>query len=495
MNINNITYNTPDGKELFKDANLSIKEGVFFGLVGPNGSGKSTLLKIISGEIIPHSGQINFNRDLLWFMRQSTRPDLWEQNVISYITEEVGIADLERSMDNTDWNDVKSVEKYSDIETSFNILGGYNFASKVAEVLWWLRAEFNPESNLHQLSWWQVSRVLLATALLKWKSLLLLDEPTNNLDKTGRAWLCDYLQGNSAPSSALIVSHDRDFLDETTQETLYIDPKKWRIFSFWWNYSEFRAYMQNKERIEKEKYERILSELRDKKASLNDAKNAAQSNAKSKKLKSSNTDWLSKWFLKNKGEKKWWQALQQKQRSVDALERDLGERPDFEDMPKFSFSEWGELLGGIEVSNITFEYKSGGQQFKVPFFEARPANRILMEWVNGSGKTTIIKLLTWHLKPLSQDKYILHPSIKVWIFDQKDILVWNDFTPLEYLKKDFLEVPLESLYSSLAHFGISGHLFNQKLNTLSEWQRCRVRLAHLKLQKANCLILDEVPII
>jgi len=492
MNIKWITYNTPDGWELFRDASLSIREGVIFGLVWPNGSGKSTLLKIISGEITPQSGQVNFKRDLLWFMRQSARHDLWDKDVISYITEEVGIADLERIMDSTDWNDEKSKDAYSEAETSYSILDGYHFASKIDEILWWLWAEFKLDSKLHELSWGQVSRVLLAVALLRGRKLLLLDEPTNSLDKAGRDWLSKYLQGWSAPDSALIVSHDRDFLDETTDATFYIDPKKWKIFSFWWNYSEFRTYMQKKSQTERDEYERKLAEVHDKRKDLKDAENAARWRGRSYKLSSSNTDGLSKWFLKNKGEKKSGQVLKQTQRSLESLEKDLWERPDFEDIPKFSFSEWGELVGGIEVSDIFFRYKDSGQEFIVPSFEAKPGNRILIEWPNWSWKTTIINLLTWQLDPLSQGKYVLHPSMKVWIFDQKDILTWSELTPLEYLKKDFSEFPLEDLYSSLAHFWVSGALFHQKMNTLSEWQRCRVRLAHLKLQKANCLILDEV---
>ncbi|HSI89943.1 MAG TPA: ATP-binding cassette domain-containing protein, partial [Adhaeribacter sp.] len=265
ISINNLDFHF-GSRTLYEDANLHIKPKDKIGLIGLNGTGKSTLLRVLVGEYKPDSGTIQMSKD--------TTIGFLNQDLLSYDTHEsilsVAMQAFERALEvqkeidevlhkmDTNYED-SLVEKLAKLQDEFDALDGYNIQSKAEEILEGLG--FTTEELQRPLKTfsggWRM-RVMLAKILLQKPSLLLLDEPTNHLDLPSIKWLENYLEGYEG--AVIIVSHDREFLDKTTNMTVEVSQAKLNVYAG--NYSFYLEEKELRNEIQKGAFENQQAHIR-----------------------------------------------------------------------------------------------------------------------------------------------------------------------------------------------------------------------------------------
>jgi ATP-binding cassette subfamily F protein 3 len=236
ISINNLDFHF-GSRTLYQDANLHIKPKDKIGLIGLNGTGKSTLLRVLVGEYKPDAGTIQMSRETtLGFLNQDLLSyDTHESILIVAMQAFEEALDLQKKIDEvllefeTDYRD-ELVDKLAKLQEQFEALDGYNIQTKAEEILEGLG--FSTEELQKPLKTfsggWRM-RVMLAKILLQKPSLLLLDEPTNHLDLPSIKWLESYLEGYEG--AVVIVSHDREFLDKTTNMTVEVAQQKLNVYA------------------------------------------------------------------------------------------------------------------------------------------------------------------------------------------------------------------------------------------------------------------------
>jgi len=229
--------------DIFSGLSLSIPRGARIALVGPNGIGKTTLLRVIAGEEPPTAGGVHYARGLtIGYLPQESVLEseytLWDECLLPFAelrVQEAELARLEDAMSRADHRP-EDVERYGVLQARFELAGGYEYETRIRQVLTGLG--FSPDEfhmPLVHLSGGQRTRALMARLLLEAPTLLVLDEPTNHLDMAAVEWLEGYLK--DWDGAALIVSHDRYFLDRTVERLLVIDERV--LVGYWGGYSEY----------------------------------------------------------------------------------------------------------------------------------------------------------------------------------------------------------------------------------------------------------------
>jgi ATP-binding cassette subfamily F protein 3 len=242
LSINNLSFYF-GSRPLYENANLHIKPKDRIGLIGANGTGKSTLLRLIVGEYQPDAGTISKSGDCtIGFLNQDLLSYQTNDSILSVAMQAFERENaLQKQMDKvlhqmeTDYKD-QLVDKLTRLQEEFEILGGYTIQSKAEEILEGLGFTTEDlERPLKQFSGGWRMRVMLAKLLLQKPSLLMLDEPTNHLDLPSIEWIENYL--NNYEGAVIIVSHDRQFLDNAVNMTVEVAQQKLNIYAG--NYSYF----------------------------------------------------------------------------------------------------------------------------------------------------------------------------------------------------------------------------------------------------------------
>src|SRR5690554_6328783 len=233
---------------ILEDINFNLEDGDKVGVLGLNGTGKTTLIEIISGALDSDSGTIMLQKGLsLGYLKQHTKIEssltIFNECLKVFddlILMEERIRTLEVEISSLSEENPQSLEKpmseYGHLLEEFNSKGGYEYKSRIKGVLKGLGfIEEDFDKNVDILSGGQKSRVSLAKLLLENPDLLLLDEPTNHLDISAIAWLEKFL--NDYSGAALIISHDRYFLDNVVNKIFFMENKK--LYQYNTNYSGF----------------------------------------------------------------------------------------------------------------------------------------------------------------------------------------------------------------------------------------------------------------
>src|SRR5438477_9045775 len=225
------------GRTLFADASLQVNRQDRIGLVGPNGAGKSTLLALILGEESPDEGKVELERNVsLGYLPQETAP-AEDQTVIelaSAISPE--FAKLQKLIHAWDNNHPEVTEYHDDLHTRFEELGGYRVEAKAKKILAGLSfRETDFQRPASEMSGGWVMRAHLARLLVQEPDLLMLDEPTNHLDLEALLWFQEYLE--NYPGSILLISHDREFLNQIADSILEI--RQSRLIRYRGNYEDY----------------------------------------------------------------------------------------------------------------------------------------------------------------------------------------------------------------------------------------------------------------
>lgn len=455
--------------EVLKNVNFHLEEREKAALIGPNGAGKSTLLKIIMQEMSADSGEIIISRGkTIGYLAQHQElisgHTIYEEllEVKQYILDmEEKIRIMEQNMKTVTGRELDELlANYSRLTHQFELENGYSCKSEIVGVLKGLGfTEDEFSKKVDTLSGGQKTRVALGKLLLSNPDIILLDEPTNHLDMDSIAWLENYLLNYKG--AVFIVSHDRYFLDKVVTKVVEIDHGNVRMFQG--NYS---AYAQKKAQIRDAEY----------KAWLNQQQEIKHQEEVIAKLKSFNRE-------------KSIRRAESREKMLDKIE--VLDKP-VEDTMEMKLTLTPRIISGNDVLTVTDLSKSFPQQqlFSHIDFSIQRGERVAVIGANGTGKTTILKILNG-LIPADEGTVELGSKVLIGYYDQEHHVLNMDKTIFEEISDDYPYLTTTEIRNVLAAFLFTGDDVFKPIHTLSGGERGRVSLAKLMLSEANFLILDE----
>jgi ATP-binding cassette subfamily F protein 3 len=492
--------------DIFLDIDLTIPKQARIAIVGPNGIGKTTLLRVLLGLEEASAGNLQRAKNLTIgylpqeAMLQGTH-SLW-QECLEAIPElldlESELARLEAAMGDPGQAE-EALERYGPLQRTFEGQGGYEYETRIRQTLGGLG--FDPgdfHRPITQLSGGQRTRALLARLLLSRPDLLVLDEPTNHLDIRAVEWLEGYL--SQWEGAALIVSHDRYFLDRVVDHIWEMNRDG--LETYRGNYSAYLVQRQERWALrqaafesEKERLEKELDYIHRNIA----GQNTLQAKGRLKRL-SRTLDAIERGGFQAVENKKWSQVsdetgassqmmtVDEATRRVNALRNPLV-RPPHLNLNLNARRRSGNLV----LRTLDLEVGYADEQrplFQVPDLVLKRRECAALIGPNGAGKTTFLKTLLGILPPFSGE-IILGASLDVAYFAQAHEDLKPERTLVEEIESvapQLLEAEIRKL---LARFLFTGEDVYRRVATLSGGERGRLALAKLSLTSANLLLLDE----
>lgn len=463
-------------KKVLNGFNLELKTGERVALIGPNGSGKTTIFKIITGEENLNAGTVSIRKGGTVGMLSQIPPIFPDETTVrevliigkkQIIEIEQKMHELEKRMATCTPEQMEVLLKsYGSLQEAFDNLGGYKLESDISKVCngFKIKPEML-ERNFNTLSGGEKTIVYFASLILSEPSILLLDEPTNHLDIDTLEWLEEYLKNYNG--SILISSHDRYFLDKVTNKTVLIDRGKEEIF-----FGNYSYYLEENER-------RIMAEFEDFK---DQQKQIAAMKASIKKLQEFGR-------LAFPGGESFFKRAASIQKRLDKLE--LLEKPETKKELPLDFQV--QKRSGKEVlimDNISLMI---GDRILLEDSDIhiRYGEKVCLMGKNGTGKSTIIKLLFNDTPAEIVDGEIkIGSNVNIGYLPQEIHFEDESATVLE-TARNFFEGTETSLRATLAKFLFYGENVFKKVGTLSGGEKVRLKLLELIQKKANFLILDE----
>ena len=458
-----------DGVTILQDASFHIEEREKAALVGINGAGKSTLFRIIVGELSPDNGQVILAKGkTLGYLAQHqemenelTIYDCLLQVKQHILDMEIRMREMEAEMKHTTGEALtKLMDSYSRLTHEFEMENGYAYKSELTGVLKGLGfQEEDFQKQVSTLSGGQKTRVALGSLLLSKPDIILLDEPTNHLDMDSIAWLETYLL--NYPGAVFIVSHDRYFLDKVATKIVEIDNGKVSVFTG--NYS---AYSEKKSLLRKAAYQ----------AYLNQQQEIKHQEEVIAKLKSFNRE-------------KSIRRAESREKMLDKME--VLEKPvEIDSSMKITLKP--RITSGNDVLTVEGLGKSFPPLtlFEDLNFSVKRGERVAIIGNNGTGKTTILKILN-EIVPPDTGCFHLGSKVHIGYYDQEHHVLHNEKTIFEEISDDFPKLTNTEIRNLLAAFLFTGDDVFKPIQALSGGEKGRVSLAKLMLSEANFLILDE----
>lgn len=456
---------------LFREINFQINEKEKVAIVGINGAGKSTLFRIITGELSPDSGEIiRSSQTSLGYLAQNSTLDsnltIYEEilSAKAYIIQmEEELSIMEHAMalhaENEEAFEQLSI-KYTNLRHEFEVLDGYSYKSRVKGVLKGLGFNDNEFSKLASiLSGGQKTRLALAKILVTSPDILLLDEPTNHLDIHATEWLESYLLSYSG--TLLIISHDRYFLDKIVNKVIELESSKCKTYIG--NYTFYAQHKSMDREIDEKHYENQQKEIKQQEEII-------------KQLKS---------FNREKSVKR----ARSKEKLLDKVERldkpqNLNDKMHFTLKPRFE--------SGTDVLSIKDLKKAFTKEplFQGVTFDIFKGERVALIGNNGTGKSTIFKIITDHIAP-TEGKIKLGFNVHVGYYDQEHSLLNPLNNLIDEISDDYPEMNIGDIRNVLAAFLFTRDDVFKLTSSLSGGEKGRLTLAKLMLSQSNFLLLDE----
>ena len=438
-------------------------------LVGPNGAGKSTILKMIVGELPTDSGNVILTRGkTLGYLAQHQNMD--SSNSIydevksakaHLIAMEEQLRSIELEMKDLSGSELNSrMETYHRLTAAFERENGYAYESEITGVLKGLGFQEDEFSRpVATLSGGQKTRVSLGKLLLSKPDILLLDEPTNHLDLNSITWLETYLLNYTG--AALIVSHDRYFLNRIVTKVIEIEAGQ--VMTYLGNYSDF-SYKKKQLR------EARLKEY------LNQQQEIKHQEAVIEKLRS---------FNREKSIKR----AESREKMLNKIERI--EKPQ-EINTDIHLTLTPSVVSGNDVLSIEHLSKAFPPQqlFSDVSFEIKRGEHVAIIGDNGTGKTTLLKILNG-LVDADHGSFTLGTNVHIGYYDQEHHVLHMEKTIFDEISDDYPSLTNTEIRNMLAAFLFTGDDVFKLIGDLSGGERGRVSLAKLMLSEANFLILDE----
>lgn len=455
--------------QIISDATFHLEDREKAAIIGINGAGKSTLLKIIVGELSADAGQVTLAKDkTLGYLAQ--HQNLASDNTIydeilsvkqNLIDMEAQLRTLELKMKDEEGDALERLlEQYTRLNHEFEQNNGYAYRSEVTGILKGLGFHENDfDLQVNTLSGGQKTRIALGKLLLSRPDIILLDEPTNHLDMGSIGWLENYLLTYSG--SVLIVAHDRYFLDKIVSKIIEIDNT--RVTSFSGNYTDYAAKKAILRNMQLKEYFNQEREIRHQEQVIT-------------KLKQFNRE-------------KSIRRAESREKMLDKIER--VEKP-AELNDKMNIRLEPKVQSGNDVLTVKGLAKSFDRHllFSGIDFEIKRGERIALIGNNGTGKTTMLKIINGLIPA---DAGEVRPGAKVCIgyYDQEHHILDPDKTLFEEIQDTYPDLNNTQIRNTLAAFLFTNDDVFKYIRELSGGERGRVSLAKLMLSNANFLILDE----
>ena len=488
LQVSNI-HKTFAGETLLDGVSFTMNRGDRFGLVGPNGCGKTTLLRIITGQLPADQGSVRLGpgpvragylAQALEYPPDATVADILRQAVAELTAAEGRLAELAAAMgEATGEMQTTLLAEYGRTLDDFEQRGGYGLAARIDAVLDGLGlAGLDRTMPVAVLSGGQKTRLGLARLLLNQPDVLLLDEPTNHLDIEALEWLEQFLR--HYPGAALVISHDRAFLDNLVDSILEIDPLTHRLRAFPGNYT---AYLEAKVR-EREKQ---WAAYKDQQAFIQRLESTiVQKEGYARSIEQGTIDFAVRKVAMGIARR---MVVQRKR-----LER-LLESEERIDKPALSWQMKLDFGPAPESGREVLVLEDVAMRFgEVELFHdvnltLRAGERIALIGPNGSGKTTLARLIIGELTP-TRGRVRLGSNVRVGYFAQQQEGLDPDSTPLATIRA--VAAMDETTTRSFLHFFLfGGDSVFTPVRLLSFGERARLGLARLVAQGCNFLVLDE----
>ena len=456
-------------KKVLSDVTFHLEKGDKAALIGINGAGKTTLLKIIVGKMQPDDGSVTFAKDTSFgYLAQDQGLDSGSTIYEELVSEKQHVIDMEQRLSSLEAR-MGSVSgealdelmaDYHRLQDEFQMENGYAWRGEITGVLNGLgfkQEEY--DQRIGTLSGGQKTRVALGKLLLRRPEIIILDEPTNHLDITSIRWLENWIIGYHG--TVLIVSHDRYFLDRTVNRVIELENSKALVFHG--NYSSYaeqkrqlleerrRAYMNNQAQIRHQ--EEVIEKLR----RFNREKSIKRAESREKMLN-----------------------------RIERVEKPMQIRDDMH------LTLTPALVSGREVLHVEGLSKAFGE--KVLFddlgFDLRRGEHVALIGSNGTGKTTILRILNRDLAP-DHGLFRLGTNVYIGYYDQEQQKLNAENTVFEEISDMNPAMNNTQIRNLLAAFLFTGDEVFKMVGDLSGGEKGRLCLARLMLSKANFLILDE----
>ncbi len=460
-------------KILYSNGSFQINPGEKIGLVGPNGAGKTTVFRLIMNEESPDQGTISkpdkirigyFSQNIENMKGRSVIEEVLSSGGLDLIKDQ--IQQYEAKLCDPDLTEdvmTSVLEKYGELQSQFEAVGGYDLESRAAEILGGLGfSNEDMKLDVGQYSGGWKMRVTLAKILLLVPDVLLMDEPTNHLDVESIVWLEKWLQ--QFKGSVLMTSHDRDFLNRLVTKTIEIANRS--ITTYGGNYD----FYEKERELRKDQLIAAAKRQDDMLAKEEEfiarfaarASHAAQVQSRVKKLE-----------------------------KIDRIEIPVEDR-----VMEFVWPE--PPRGGDEVVKIqglgkTYSLQDGRQKkvFAGATALVKRLDRVAVVGVNGAGKSTLLKIITKQTEA-TEGACSIGPSIQLGYFSQNSLDLLNPRnTILQEVESRVPNASLGSIKSLLGAFLFSGEEVEKKISILSGGEKSRVILACILSQPVNLLVLDE----
>lgn len=454
---------------IIKSCSFNIEDHEKAAIVGINGAGKSTLLKIITGEEPADTGIVTLAKDkTLGYLAQQqdlqSDRSIYDEllSVKQYILDmESELRRIEAAMNSASGDELEALmNRYTNLNHEFEMNNGYAYKSEITGVLKGLGfTEEDFSLHVNTLSGGQKTRVSLGKLLLSKPDIIMLDEPTNHLDMESISWLENYLLNYNG--AVLIVAHDRYFLDKIVSKVIEIDNGDCTVFSG--NYTD---YASKKAILRNMKLKEYLNQQRD-------IKHQEEVIAKLKQ------------FNREKSIKR----AESREKMLDKME--VVDKP-VELNAKMNIQLEPSVVSGNDVLTVTDLTKSfdGNTLFNNINFDIKRGERVALIGNNGTGKTTILKLINGIIQPDSGSIY-LGAKVAIGYYDQEHHVLDPDKTLFQEIQDAYPDLNNTQIRNILAAFLFTDDDVFKYIRDLSGGERGRVSLAKLMLSNANLLILDE----
>ena len=441
--------------KLFKAVSFTIHSDRKVGLVGANGTGKTSLFKMILGELTPDEGNYKYSPDLRISHLAQEVPATDDVSIDYVLAGDLKLWQVKTEIYQAEKNE--DFEKLGDLHSMYESLNGYAAQSKAEQLM--VGLGFGQEDFVKPLKdfsgGWRV-RLNLARALMQPSDLLLLDEPTNHLDLDAIIWLGDWIK--RFKGALLLISHDREFLDECVDSIAYLNNKTIELFSG--NYSQFEILKASRLAEHESNYKKQQKEV----AHIQDF--IRRFRAKATKAR-------------------------QAQSRIKALEKMELIAPAHIDSP-FSFA----IPQAKKVSSPLLSLDEADLGYNSCIlhnisFNLHPGDRIGLLGPNGAGKSTLMKSLVGDI-PLLAGVLSKGAHLKIGYFSQHQVDDLKlDLSALNHIQLLNREVSEQSIRTYLGGFNFKGDKVNDSVNLFSGGEKARLALAMIAFQRPNLLLMDE----
>ncbi len=463
LSVEQVNHNF-GGRQILEDATFRLLNGEHVGLVGANGEGKSTFLNIITGKLMPDSGNVEWcNRITTGYLDQHSVLEKGKtirdtlRDAFKYMFElEEEMLGLYEKMGEVDESELARImDDVSDIQHILDHHGFYTIDAKVEEIGRGLGlADIGLDKDVSELSGGQRTKVLLAKLLLESPMILILDEPTNYLDEDHIIWLKQFLINYE--NAFILVSHDTSFLNEVINVVYHIENAI--LTRYKGDYENFERMYDLKRKQQEQAYEKQQKEINK----------------------------LETFIAKNKARVATTNMAKSRQKQLDKMDRVEKVREKVK--PTFGFKEARAAARFVvETKDLVIGYEEA---------LTRPLNlviergqKIALKGVNGLGKSTLLKTILGINPPVSGSVH-LGDYVEPGYFEQESS-DGNRNTAIEEVWQDFPSMTNREVRAALARAGLTNEHITSLMMVLSGGEAAKVRLTKIMLKEVNFLVLDE----